>query len=354
MKTKYFFFLLIIIVPVFSQEFVGLGLELRDMEQTDTHDVYRYRVKSGGEFVFYYTPGNKEFQNQKTEAILNTFLPWKQMKIKTLTIRYSGQIAEIVIIPNSLVYNKMDIVKYIPSGLQFYYDANMEYDFRIFVNQWFLKIAGQYYSADKFLERLHSAVVDPAQFIQKNDPDYFLRALGEIDDQVDINTANIFRNEESLRNEFKEASEKFDLLLYETQQDYINRFRESDERFSLAKDYYDTLLKEAKDSYDAQLKEMRSEYLKEIESLSLELKEKYDAENEMTRKALLSLINKGIFFGPEAVNEKSLAEIRKMKEENSSLTVDQLREKAKALNLDISKKEIQFLLAVYFGEYETE
>lgn len=110
----------------------------------------------------------------------NTFFNWDELKIESFQMIFEDDQLSILIKPYSLIYNETDIAQYLPSGIQLYYDSFFEYDFRMSKDLLFMRLKGQFYSKEEFLEELNNAVLDPILYIQIHDPSYLIRQIDEL------------------------------------------------------------------------------------------------------------------------------------------------------------------------------
>ncbi|MBN2617219.1 MAG: hypothetical protein JXR64_02775 [Spirochaetales bacterium] len=133
-----------------------------------------------------------------------TFFTWDELNIKESKLIFNNNKLSVIIIPNSFNYNGVDFSDFLPSGFQIYYDTFYEYDFRMFKDSLFLRLKGQFYSKEEFLDELIKAVDDPLLYVQIHDPSYLVR---QIDELKAINSQQ--------NNELKETKELLQNLIEE-------------------------------------------------------------------------------------------------------------------------------------------
>jgi hypothetical protein len=111
------------------------------------------------------------------------------LKPETLRFRLSPNRIEIVLMPSLFAIDGVDYLSYVPAGLQFYFSTFLEYDFRLKVDNYFIRMQGNFFDEGEFDKRIASAVHDPVAFIQTNDPGYIIRKLNELDMAQQANIA---------------------------------------------------------------------------------------------------------------------------------------------------------------------
>jgi hypothetical protein len=124
-------------------------------------------------------------QQKETVAELHKKITaWQGLEIQSIKYILISETVEIVIIPQKLVYKKMDLQEFLPAGLHFIYNKGMRYDFRMVKDKIFVKIYGRFISADLLWKKIYEAVKDPVAYARRRDPEYFLSKLDQLTDSL--------------------------------------------------------------------------------------------------------------------------------------------------------------------------
>ncbi len=288
---------------------------------------------------------DKELDRTQAEilnGLLETFLSWEHINIDSMSIIFSGNRAEIIIIPGGFNYEGTELSGFMPSGMQFYYSTYLEYDFRIRIKSLFLRIKGQYFAEEQFSEKVLDAVNNPVVYIQTHDPEYVVRKFEEIDKSVEklgwegdvlVQHLEDFEREfQALEDDYNEMKGDYHALkedYYDTKADYYSL---KDNYFSLKNDY--NALKE--DHYDLE---------DNVEKLKIDFF-KIAAEFQLQRYALLALHN---FRKP--LDKKIIERILAIKEAEPGLTHKEVSVRLKGEGVKITTRAISLVLNVYFNEF---
>jgi hypothetical protein len=184
--TKYLPIILLLILPVYISaiDLESLGYSIISEQQEDDRTVYNVSNAAGIRFSVQFSGELSAKSGSLIQRSLAEFYAWTGMDIAYLRISITDDGATVLIIPENYVHNGVDLTAFLPSGIQFYVDQVFEYDFRINVEKIFIRLRGQLNEENRFTERLASAIEDPAGFIERNDPEYVLRELRDIDDKL--------------------------------------------------------------------------------------------------------------------------------------------------------------------------
>ena len=172
----------------FAVDLGSLGFTVDSEESEGNRTVYQASDASGNQFTVTTTGDISDSEGAIITRVVNEFNGWSSLDVSYLRVTLDGGIAVALVIPSRLTYEGKDLTPYLPSGMQFYIGRIIEYDFRIRVENIFVRLRGQLSEENSFIERLNAAIEDPTGFIERNDPDYVLRELRDIDDTL-INLA---------------------------------------------------------------------------------------------------------------------------------------------------------------------
>lgn len=208
---RLFFLLLAISTLAYSQDFTTTGLKELDRKVigNSVNIVLEDGNKRVIEVVYKDELSKKELSLVKN--IYKTLITWEELELKKAEIIFTDESTDIIILPESLIYNGVDLSKYMPSGMQFYYTNFFEYDFRMFKDTLFMRLKGHYYSKEEFFNEIYSAYLDPILYIQIHDPSYLIRQIDKLREVNSNQNAQISELITSLNN----LSQKHEELLEE-------------------------------------------------------------------------------------------------------------------------------------------
>lgn len=245
-------------------------------------------------------------------SVLQTLAGWRDLKIGQLQFLFTGGRADILVIPTSFLYRGVDLAKYMPSGIQFYYDTYLQYDFRMLKDNLFLRLKGAVYDESQFAQRAYSAVQNPVLFIQSNDPEYLLQRLNEIASAITSIQAQLDASNKTLAIAVQEAKTE------------LNRQQTS----------------------DSQIRDQLSVLQERSASIQSSL--------DHVRFGVMALNNKG-FFGlgrPTPPSQQAVDRVLALKQADPSMTMGQVSAKLKSEGLSMTNKELSLVFAVYFNQYQ--
>jgi hypothetical protein len=79
--------------------------------------------------------------------------------------------------------------------------------------------------------------------------------------------------------------------------------------------------------------------------------DKLNKENELLKKAIIALNNRGLFSNYGPVDDKVIAKVVSLKTQNSKLTVKDIEDALKKENIQATTLAIELILNVYFNEF---
>ena len=281
-----------------GQNLEGLGYTILSTGTEDGYTVVTARDPAGGlTFDLYYkslTPRHLSFLQEARKIILS----WKHLVPGNLRVIFQPRVVEIRVIPDSFVYEGTDYAANVPSAINFYFKDILEYDFRILVDNITLRVRGPYFNEEQLASKLQSAVANPIAFIQSNDPEYIVRRLGEMSEEM-----------EALKAGQTEAGTEIGTL-------------------------------------NARVEELTADLSKLTEAHETLVK-KY----RQLQLGTIAAANQGLFSLIKDVNKEGIEQAIVLKEQNPSYTEDQLRAACKDKGIPLSAKEIHLVFMVYFNEF---
>lgn len=282
-------------------EDIGLTVLSRQVKQGQISWEVRDRDGDTAEVVTTGEPGRSDAE--VVSFVLDLFPRWNYLTVKSIRVDFTEEVAQILVVPESFVYQGTDLASYMPSGMQFYYEKFAEYDFRIFVDDLFLRIQGQFYTEDQFCEKLKTAIDNPAAYVQTHDPEYLIEQLKQIHKQI---------------NSLEQADSATDTEISEL---------------------------------NSQLKEEISDLEEKLASITKaynELKEAFDK----TRTAMMYFHNSGFLWGPEVVPQEDIDSVVALKKEQPELTREEVSEILKSQGVEVTGRALELVFRVYFNDFD--
>jgi hypothetical protein len=296
-------FLLLPLALAWGVELEERGFQVRNQRTDDGIALYDVVSPNGIELTL---GGAEEFTNEQiniVNIVLDTVGGLDRVEIEDLTIVFRGGVAEIVLVPSSFVYDGIELADYMPSGMQFFYTSFLEYDFRMLVDELFVRVSGQYFSEQQFAERLVRVVRNPEAFIRSQDPEFLRQRIDELENRLG-------QLENNLRRALEEAQGRISEL--ETASETLE-----DEQGSLSANLVDV------------------------------------AENfALLRYAVLILNNRGLFGGIRMPPDEAIERAVALKRSNPELTADEAQAALAEEGVDVSNNEIFLIFAIYFNDFE--
>lgn len=290
---------------------LSFGLESAGYEILDTRqdgDTLRVDVRDpdGNEFE---VRGVDTTVSERRLQILNiirtTAFRIDSIDIDSMSVLFAGDRADILIVPSRVEFQGRNLRPYVPSGFQLFFDQVLEYDFRLRVEEHFLRLRGQYVDEESFFSRISDAVDDPVRFLESQRPEFVAQRLEEFDEQLG-----------ELRGELGRTREELDRVegkLHQTQGELGRTHGELSET-------------------EAELERTR------VDLLNLQM-------------AVLAYNNKTFFGRVRPLDEHVVERIVALREAYPEADNSDIRDMLSEEDLSASRNEVDIVLAVYFREF---
>lgn len=262
----------------------------------------RLSVQSGAELT--------QAQGRRIVALYDTISAWKSLSAVEYSFSADNQELRLLVLPKSLKDGETDLTPLVPGGLAFVdWNGETEYDFRLKVNAYFIRVRGILTGERDLLDRIGAAAADPGHFIRENDPAYLAFQIEELQKQTTVLAEQLAESKAALQTLAADAT----LQIGELQKE------------------------------SSQLAEQLTESRAVEEILAADL--------EKTSLAAVAALTKGLFGAPQPPDQKAIGAIREIKGANGAATVEQIAVELKNRELAATNKQIKAVLSVYFGEY---
>ncbi len=254
-------------------------------------------------------------------GLVEAFYALQLLTIEDLKIVFEADRAKIIVLPKSFAVDGVNLLPYMPSGLQMFYSDHLEYDFRLRADNLFLRVTGQFMNERDFAARLVRIVRNPVEYVRSQDPEYVVL-------QVELMRRRIDQAVEQAARENAGNLERIRGLAGEL-----------------------AGLREEKQALQADHEALAADYARAVADLQAR-----DAalagEDGRMRYAQVALGNHGLFSAVKAPGEEALECLIRLKTGNPALTRDEAVKQVRASGLKMTKKEARLAFGVYFGEFD--
>ncbi len=177
--------LLLLPMVVSAVDLSSIGLTV--ISRTSEGDRTRYETEdeAGNRIIVVASGTLTQRQADHITEAKNALFGWSTMDASYIRVTPGPERTSILLVPSRYSYQGINFTEYLPSGMQFYIDKSLEYDFRIQVDRIFIRIQGFFTDEQRFNSWLASAVKDPAGFIERNDPEYVVRLLRDFETRIE-------------------------------------------------------------------------------------------------------------------------------------------------------------------------
>ncbi len=225
------------------------------------------------------------------------------LDVERLTMTFSGNSADVALIPSRFVFEGVNLLPHVPAGLWFRFDQVLEYDFRVRVGEFFLRLRGQYIDEQQFANRVLRAVQDPIAFLESLRPEIIADRLNELDELTSTLTGLI-----------EDLMADVDRLTHEN--------RELEDRLADQQQRLEDVIAERDEALD------------------------------VLRSGTLAVANQSFFGRLRAIDPSVVQAVVTTRQEHPEFTQAEIRSAASEAGFSASRSEVAAILAVYFGEVE--
>ena len=389
----------LLIASVSAVELSDRGYTVSNERVEDDITLYDVRDSSGNRLTVGTATGSFTNENMNVlEIVRETFFNMSHLEVASMKVVFSRNRADVVVIPRRYTYDGIDLAALMPSGMQFIYTDYLEYDFRMLVDGLFVRIQGQYFTEQQFLDRLARAARNPAAYIQSTDPRFIFRRMDELsrliseleskdvefDEEIDnlIDSLRDFRTETSqeLRRVREEFAQEVEALVAEREA-AVDRLERGQASMKEELEAENRRLRQALDSAERELRQdgraatqtaeqarsqLRTELEQETTELGQEITELRTAyeglladhvelarQFNLVRRAVLVFENRNFFGGLRIPDAQVVEELVELKLANPSMTIE---EAEAAINEgreeSVSGKVVTLVFSLYFNEFE--
>ncbi|MEW5815439.1 MAG: hypothetical protein AB1798_08620 [Spirochaetota bacterium] len=353
------------ILSLYPADLGRRGISVISRDVIDGQYVFNVVDEGGRRFQILSSGDLTEKEADRLVTAKNIFFKWQYVTIDTLKFSFTTGRIEVLIIPRTFNYKNVNILRYMPAGMQFYFiesTENFEYDFRIFVSDLFLRIKAQYFDEEQLCERLLSAIQNPIAYTQNTDPLYMLKRFAEVDKQIEemkYNNKKAFQeqqdNIDNVNTTLNSAIDKWRTQYQTDLKELENYLQKAYDEFTSALDNRLTTMEKNSAAAVENLKNETNKQLEEIKESIDELNKNlttFNQEFSSVRYALMVLNNTGLFGSISEINKDGVKRILELKKENPQITIKDAHARLKGEGIKMSGKEVKLVFSVYFNEFK--
>lgn len=111
----------------------------------------------------------------------NTVSSIPQLTITGLTVTLMDKNMDLLVRVGQYMYEGQDFTPYLPSGMLFNQSDVLQYNFRMDVNNVFIKVKGEFIGAPELGQKISEALKDPGLYARKRDPEYILSKIEKLE-----------------------------------------------------------------------------------------------------------------------------------------------------------------------------
>lgn len=383
--------LLFILPSVSAVDLTSYGIQIQSSTAEDGITTSEAVDDQGRTFELQTTAELSAREAEGLLTILDNIYSWDYMTIATLRIAFTADRIEFTVVPESFSYKGTDFTQYLPSGMQFYFTDYIEYDFRMLISDYVVKVRGQFFSEEQLCEKMTRAVENPVAYIQTTDPQYLFQQITELWENIDEvknhsasneaiaeeryrefldlqqNHRTLRRDHLSLQDDYKqlrndheslkEAHSALDQSHQNLQNAHTALVKELDdrtERFITALEKQVARAEQAYAELDTKRNELRNDHETLTENHN-QLKQNHEAllaDVTTLKQAILMVANQGLFSSIGKSNVEGINRYIALRKENPAMSGENALDQVKAEGLKISGKEALLADIIYFSEFE--
>ncbi len=340
--------------------FEDAGYEVLDVSATEDTTEWLLRGPMGHEIEVDYPEEHVASRHVRIlDAIRINIFNLEALEVKSISVAFQPESdrADVLAIPAALEHDGHDLLPYVPAGLRFTFDQALEYDFRLQVDDYFIRFQGQFIDEELFLDRLVSAVQDPVAFLESRRPDLLARRTNELEEETTALREELARTRgllDETRQELAETREE----LADTQQAARTQRDELVAQAQRIIEAQDQKLAETQQTIQTQREEL-DEAQQTIQAQGEEIRaneERLVDQNRQLvnlRSAVLAFNNRTFLLRRERpVAPEAVERIVELRESHPTLDRGEIRDRLAEDGIDVSGNEIDIVLAVFFNEFE--
>jgi hypothetical protein len=146
--------------------------------------LYTLKTDSGFSFTLLERAPVTEYRMNMVKKIIGTVTGFGTIKIGSARVIVKDDAVECFVTLASFSYKDIDFTRFIPSGMAFFMEDNLQYDVSVVVQKQRVRVTGQYSSEQKLVELLDRVVARPSDYLRMQDPEYIMDKFNEYDNRL--------------------------------------------------------------------------------------------------------------------------------------------------------------------------
>jgi hypothetical protein len=167
--------LTVIAVPAWSFDWQKHGFTVESEETEGEIPVTKLKTDDGVSVILRHSEKMTSLENSLVLKTVKDFNSWNSMKPGKLIFTFVSGKVTVVVIPASFTSGERDLLSIMPAGMLFEVADIMKYNFRIKVQDYFIRINGNFLSEEILVKKLDAAATDPVAYLQRYDPQYIVK-----------------------------------------------------------------------------------------------------------------------------------------------------------------------------------
>lgn len=177
--------ILFTVSSLYAYDWESKNIKVFETETKNGETIQRLNTQEGAEFTLRFKTEVDDIVADLIIKLNSEFRKWENMKVKSLEfVKIEGKL-DIIVIPESYIYNNTDFIPNMPAGMLFTYDEMLSYNFRITVENMFIRISGKFFNEKMFSEKITKAIKDPISYLTMYNPKYMLKQIFEHQKKID-------------------------------------------------------------------------------------------------------------------------------------------------------------------------
>ena len=164
----------------FAYDWAGKGLSVAGEAKEGEATVLTLKDAEGRSFTVNAVAEIDEAAGNKIIELKNAFFAWNTIKIGSMAFEKKADALNIAILPAEFSYKGLNILEYMPAGISLSFTDALVYNFRITRSNIFIRIYGEYVDEQELCEKIYEGASNPAGYIRKREPEYFLSRINEL------------------------------------------------------------------------------------------------------------------------------------------------------------------------------
>ncbi|WP_320130597.1 hypothetical protein [uncultured Sphaerochaeta sp.] len=359
MKKKILAIIFLIIIGVSpimaSVDFATYGLTYKNKEIENDVTVMYFLDKDARRISVSSNQSLDAQDFEKISSINKTFSSWKYLEYTSLSFFIDGERIQILLKPDSFVYESINLVPYAPAGFFFTQTpSGLAYNFRLTSGASFPKLKGIVNDEESFCKEV-LAVLGFSQVPKVPSEANSFTAAQESPSASDTtmsdfegNNVQIMELIKKLQEEGSQNNDAFELF----KDKVSDRIGSIEENVPTRQEIVDLENKNAKlagELEDSLIQQ--KDLIKEVLELQQSLKS-LSEEVETLRKAMITLHDKGLFGSVNIVDSETISRILKMKDKDPKLTIEEAYSTLAKEKYSVTEYEVMLIFSVYFNEFK--